>query len=793
MTLHFNIYQIEMNKYLLVFIPMFILSSCKTTEPKEQSHDPLSYIPSLEKLSGKWVSVDTVDMEPSLRNFRAQALTNKDMTSLSWFASAPYSGGYHTGVMRVNGKIPLVTHFRWQPYQALRRSVSNEMEINSATRMVVDQNIILWEVQVKNTTAGPKDFDISIDHIGFISKYPDQEWQWWYPFPTLDGQVTKRDDVIENMRDHIGTGKTSIEATVEELINGKPTKTMKKASWPSDEEILNSKNYKTTTSANQLITTDNQTKAVTGFTIVTQPDKLTTLQSGGTSSWKFSLKNAEIKTIRFAMAWGDDVNNVNRDLQKVKEGFEPLWAGVQQTWENRWKEIFQPNNSVLSDAFPILESEDTVANKVYYTGPLTMLYLMNTNLPQHKKVFLTGGPRWGASITFFWDLTEWSTLWAVVDPEMMKEQLTSWISIDPGKYYGQDNFHGKGVGNGYSANYWALFQMMRSYLTVSGDMEFLNKEIEGKTVLQHLEHYALNWKNLSIYDESKKMDDIYKLADFGDDEWNLLECVPTYKHIVPSFNAGYIWMMREIASFHEQAGNKERATELKTEADEMIQRLLKLYAGNGVWYSLYPDGRKIEVRHCLDFMFMGRYLSNDIPTNIKAEMMDFVYRELITDHWMRAQSVDDVAAKDSDRPDHGPLGAFDGWPAGTMDALVQLGYPDKALNFYHAIKPVTDEGIWAQAHELWGDHKWDKNGEVRIAKRGWHNRESSAGIAMSQVMLKNFFGFYPSVDGNPIKPNKNWNFKGKLHHVKYKGKYYTLDAIAGETKMIEETTNTLNK
>jgi hypothetical protein len=299
-----------------------------------------------------------------------------------------------------------------------------------------------------------------------------------------------------------------------------------------------------------------------------------------------------------------------------------------------------------------------------------------------------------------------------------------------------------------------------------------------------LEHYATNWQRISIYEEG--MDDTYKLADFGDDEWNLLECVPTYKHIVPSFNAGYIWMMRETAAFHRLSGNEEKATNLEAEAELMIERLLRLYAGNGVWYSLYPDGSKIEVRHCLDFMFLGRYLPEDIPANIKSEMMEFVYRELITDNWMRAQSMEDIAAKDSDRPDHGPLGAFDGWPAGTMDALVQLGFPDKALDFYHNIRPVTNEGIWAQAHEIWGEDKWEANGMVRIAKRGWHNRESSSGIAMSQVMMKNFFGFYPSVDGQPLKPNKDWSFNGKLYHVKYKGKYYTLDSTGDEVKMIEE-------
>lgn len=766
--------------YILLLIGLF---AC---DKNAHDKDITSYIPTLEKLSGQWVSVDTVDMEPSIRNFRAQALTNNDLTSLSWFASAPYAGGYHTGTFRVNNQTPRVTHFRWQPYQALRKSVSDSLELTSATRMVPNKNIILWQVEVKNTNNVSATFNIAADHIGFISKYPEQEWQWWYPYPTLTGQTTTRDDIVENMRNHIGTGITSKEDEVEELINGRPEKSLKKISWPSDQDILRSIKYTTTTNENNILISDTETNARTAYAIITIPNQQEVANAGATSHWNVSLKPGETKLIQFAMAWGDDGTIFDNELREVQNNFNAVWKGVQSEWESTWQEIFKPDNNQLSGTFPALETEDTLASKVYYTGPLTMLYLTNNNLPQHKKVFLTGGPRWGATITFFWDITEWSTLWATVDPEMMKEHLTAWVSIDPSKHFGQDNFLGGGVGNGYSANYWALFQMMRAYLTVSGDTGFLTQVIDNKTILQHLEHYALNWKRISIYDESKNMDDMYKLADFGDDEWNLLECVPTYKHIVPSFNAGYIWMMRETAHFHEQSGNRERATELRKEADEMVQRLLKLYASNGVWNSLYPDGRKIEVRHCLDFMFLGRYLPNDIPGEIKNEMMDFVYRELITDNWMRAQSMLDVAAKDSDRPDHGPLGAFDGWPAGTMDALVQLGYPEKALDFYHAIEPVTNEGIWAQAHELWGKDKWNKNSKVRIAKRGWHNRESSSGIAMSQVMLKNFFGFYPSVDGVAIKPNKSLNFTGNLYHVKYKGKYYTLQTANGNTKMIEE-------
>ncbi len=739
-----------------------------------------SLVPSLDELSPVWVSVDTVDMEPSLRNFRSQALTNKDMTSLSWLADAPYSGGYHTGTLRVGEETPVVTHFRWQPWQALRKSVQEDYTISSATRMVVDEPVILWDITLDEIRQSAP-VSVAIDHIGFMNKFPDREWQWWYPYPTLDSMTTKRDDIIENIRDHIGTGITSAETEVVELINGKPTATTKRAEWPSDLDILADDSYRTEINDGIILVTENTTGVVTGFRLFSATDSIKTYRAGATSY--FSLKDNSSR-LQYAMAWGSSRSDVLDKLGSIE--FESAWEEIETEWKNRWEAIFEPGNAIISGTFPVLETDDKKAERVYYTGPLTMLYLMNTNLPEHDKVFLTGGPRWGASITFFWDITEWSTLWATVDPEMMKQHLRSWVQIDPSSYYGKDNFGGQGVGNGYSANYWALFQMLRSYLTISGDNAFLEEVVDGKTVLEHMDHYATNWKRISIYEENSGMSETFRLADFGDDEWNLLECVPTYKHIVPSFNAGYIWMMRETAGFHRLSGDESRAAELESEAEDMVGLLLDLYAGDGVWYSLYPDGSRIEVRHCLDFMFMGRYLPDDIPESIKKEMMEFVYRELITDHWMRAQSMDDIAAADSDRPDHGPLGAFDGWPAGTMDALAQLGYPEKALDFYHKIEPVTHEGIWAQAHEIWGENKWKPSGKVRIAKRGWHNRESSAGIAMSQVMLKNFFGFYPEVEGDPIRQHENWSFDGTLYHVKYKGDYYTLRSSGNEVIMEKE-------
>jgi len=742
-------------------------------------------IPSLEEVSGIWMSADTADMEPSIRNFRGQALLNRDMSSISWLVSAPFSGGYHSGVLRIDGSTPKASMFRWFPHQGVRKGSMDGWELSSAVKMIPDQDVVMWQVSIRNDSSVARDLNLSLDMIGFISKY-EGDWQWWYPYPKLKGATTIRDDEVENVRKHIGSGRYFSEEKVVELIDGKPSSTDKVANWPSDREILDAEKYSARMHNELLLVSDAESSALTSYALVQSPDQMDVKNSGATARWTRPMEPGEQFTLSYLMGYSDREDQLLMDMSRWKTEFDTIFNSVEGIWEERWRALFEPDNQIVSGCFPVLETEDQLAKKVYYTGPLTLLYLMHTNLPEHEKVFLTGGPRWGASITFFWDITEWSSLWAVVDPEMMKEQLLAWIEIDPSIHYGKDNFGGKGVGNGYSANYWALFQMIRSYITTTRDMEFLDQKVRGKTILAHLEEYALNWEKLVPYGKPGYEDEQYQLADFGDDEWNLLECVPTYKHIVPSFNAGYIWMMRELADILDLRGDPVRADILRAKADAMTSRLLKLYAGDGVWNSLHPNGELIEVRHCLDFMFLGRYLPEDIPAGVKKEMIEFLYRELITDHWMRAQSLQDVAAKNSDRADHGPLGAFDGWPAGTMDALTRMGYPGKALDFYHAIEPVTYEGCWAQAHELWGNHKYEKNSKVRIAQRGWHNRESSGGISLSQVMLKDFFGFYPDISGKVINSPGSYSFSGKLHHVLYGEEYYTLINDHGKIEMIKE-------
>jgi hypothetical protein len=693
-------------------------------------------------------------------------------------ASAPFSQGYHTGTLRMDGRTLIANKFKWSAYQAERFKNENELIIHSQTRMVFEDRGVMWQIDFKNDGETVKEFEIEIDLIGYFGHFPG-EWEWWYPFPSQDGVGMK---FLDNILPIFANQIEELRKVRRNIGIQKPDQ-----DWPTDREILESELYQASEGDDHLLyVNDLVTGARAAFGFVQKPDGLQIKNSGGTATWKIKLKPGEVQRLQYVMAYGDEEQS-----QKVPgwlNQFDQLFHQTKSKWDHRWYEIFKPENTFLSGNVPVLETNDPRSSRVYYMGALTMLYLTHTGLPVLDRVVLTGGPRWGASIMFYWDTTQWADLYALSDPEMFKENIRGWLTLDINKHYGRDYLGGLGVGNGYVANYWAIFQMMYRYLAITRDYDFLDEVINEKTVIMHMEEMSLNWKNLSKAGQKGYEGDTYKLADFGDDPWNLLECVPSYIHVIPSFNAGYVWMMRIMSEIYAKTGNSEKSESLTTEADIMAKRVLDLYAGDGHWYALHPNNERIEIRHFMDFHFPGKYMSQDLSPNMKDEMMQFVETELLTNTWMRAQSQDDVAAPVSDRADHGPMGAYDGWPSATMEAMFNMGYEKRAADFYGAIEPVTYEGVFAQAHELWGENRANKNARVRIPERDWIVPNASCGGSYANVMIHDFFGFAPEFMGDKIlqKPNLDRGIYGTLKHVKYDDKYYTITSNKDGLHLTEE-------
>jgi hypothetical protein len=210
-----------------------------------------------------------------------------------------------------------------------------------------------------------------------------------------------------------------------------------------------------------------------------------------------------------------------------------------------------------------------------------------------------------------------------------------------------------------------------------------------------------------------------------------------------------------------------------------LPAVLSLYkSGDGVWFGLHDDGNRVELRHCVDYIYVGSALANDLTSDMRREMTDFVKRELITRHWMRAMSLKDAAACVSDRPDHGPMGAYDGWPALTLGTMWKLGFPKDAFDFYCRTAVVTKEGPFAQARGFYGPRRDQYDAPVRIAEREGCMKECISGAAFADVVVSTFFGFAPSLDGKNLlaDPRVPRPFTGKLLNLCARGKRFVISA-----------------
>lgn len=510
---------------------------------------------------------------------------------------------------------------------------------------------------------------------------------------------------------------------------------------------------------------------------------------GQFAEWQVHLAPGESREIRFLMHVEQPDKRGRADLTGA--WFDTQWARSKAVWDERWNSTFTPGNQFFSGNAPLLVTDDTAIREIYYRSVLTLLVLLRTNLWSNR-TFITSGER-AKGIVYYWDTSLFSTIFALLEPKQMKEQIKLFLEQDP---HDSDVIVFKTVRpaspnhlevpagwdlRGYAANDLSIFRLTWSYLVVTEDKEFLQEKIADQTVLERMRVLATNWKKLRLHASDE-------LADYGSAS-NLLECVPTYINKVPSFNAANVWMMRELAGILEENGDDAEARQLRAEADAMLKAVMTLYEpGKGVWASLHRDGTRVEMRHCYDFAAVGRFLAADLPANVGREMVDFVRQELLMEKWMRAQSPGDVAAANSDRPDHGPMGAYDAWPAVTVDAMCRLGHWNPAVSFLRRTQAAVYEGVYAQAHEFYGARRRERDAPVRIAQRQSCMRECTGGGAFAETVVCTLFGYPTELGGAPtlMNPDIARGFNGELRHLYRGARRFTIQSGKTGLHMREE-------
>ncbi len=528
---------------------------------------------------------------------------------------------------------------------------------------------------------------------------------------------------------------------------------------------------------------------VTVICPATKPDTVTNDNGIIHWRWNVSLSAAGTNEIEFVAGDGHaaDAPKVQADVMRWSANFSKEFDRFKQCWEQRWADAFTPGNHHFSGSLPVLVTDNAALKRNYYMGILTLLELERTQFPVTPRSFITSGER-APGTQYYWDASMQTTVWALLEPAGMKATLRRWLvqNVRSGSFIfitGTNGFDTNKYDHitGYAFNACTIFKTALDYLRITGDLAFLDEKLaDGKTVLERMDEIATDWQTLVLPDSP--------LANYGENG-NLLECAPAYINRVASANAQNIWMMREAAKLQELKGSMLRAQALDRDAQILLPAVLRLYkTGDGIWYGLHNDGKRVELRHCVDFIYVGNALADDLTPVMRHEMTGFVERELLMRDWMRAMSLKDAAAALSDLPDNGPMGAYDGWPALTVGTMWRLGSPGDAFAFYCRTAGVTTEGPFAQAREFYGPQRGQYNAPVRIAEREGCMKECISGVAFADVVVGTFFGFVPSVDGKNILADLQTPrpFTGKLLHVSFRGERFTISAGEKGASVLKE-------
>jgi len=670
----------------------------------------LAGVPSLDELAGEWQDAASVRSLPALAGGAGAAQCARDVLAINNVSFPPLTMSFDSGALLINSKKTKLERTRWFPYQVARAGSAGSLGVETYVRMPYEKPGLLFHILLTNRADELQSFELKIHLNATTSRY--QRWGWGVPRE----KSTDRFSAVAN-----ADGRTlSLKDSRGELANC--------------------------------------------FGFARKPDQLLAQKGGGLAVWQLKLPAHGSATVDYVLAFGEKDADVALLAGKWAGHFDDVFAQVKTDWQKRFDAMFTPGNRYFSGHLPTLVTRDEQLRKVYYVSAVSLLSVCRTTFPLAPRVYVSNAPECNGIMEYFWDMREFATTVALLDPVMLKQYLRGWLAKDIYKGYAQEFLTGTLEGPWYSANDFSVFILLNAYLNVTDDRAFLGETINGQTVAERMTAIATNWKRLVKPGRT--------LADYGEAP-NLLECVPTYIHEVPSFNAANVWMMRRVAAIDEAQGNSAAAAELRAEADRLLPAVLALYEpGQGVWDSLHRDGTRVQMRHVFDFATIGLTIKDDLTPQTRSEMVAFVERELLTDHWMRAQSLSDPAADKSDRPDHGPMGAFSSWPAETLLVLCEFGEYGKALDFIHRIAAVTEEGPFSQSRELMGK---TPDAPVRIATRGMQTYNASNGSSFMEAVICGFFGYQPDF----LKPKLTLSsarrgFEGSLLNIHQGGHQWNI-------------------
>lgn len=497
------------------------------------------------------------------------------------------------------------------------------------------------------------------------------------------------------------------------------------------------------------------------------------VEGGNLLQYHLTLTPGATKELHFATAIAEDAATANSMHDRLQANFSQLESQSQRRFEQLLNSAFTPGNSDFSGHLPRLHTESETLWNLYNNGLRNLLTARRRSPDSaYGPTLLTLSGHVLPTLSFPWDTALSSLSLALLDPQPLCNLVEIWFQRDMHQHLATDYVTGEAVGPWYAVNDMAIVRCAQDYLRVTGDFQWLKKQVGDKPVLDHLLYHATYWKKLAGKSG---------LADYGGIQ-NLLEVVSTYIHEVAGMNAGNVSSMRFVADLLDRSGRSQEAAQLRSEASALAKRIndLLYVKGKGWWCCGQPDGSFIEVRHCYDFLAVLDNMGEDLSESQKREMAHFFWSQLASKKWMRALASGDPDATWNVRPDHSCLGAYTAWPPECAKGLLKIDDPARVATWLAEVAKAGNQGPIGQAHFVEDVVPPLKGGAYKASNDAPYIEDWCAisGGAFIDMVIESIFGVEPSLHaGLHAKPRlAAFDANARLENIHYQGAEYSVSA-----------------
>lgn len=613
-----------------------------------------------------------------------------DVFDIKRFHSAPFSGTNRLTVL-IDGKPVVLKSYEWRPSEVLRSGRSGNLQVETLLTPAVDQRGFLLTARLTNQ--GDKEVTVPIRLAFQGNLNQTQVWRFSPPKSKI----------------HLAQAKAPKDKQSDRIL------------------LKNNQGHVA------LVTDLPDAEA--------KKDKKETILAG-----ELKLSPGKSAEFHLAIAVGENGGKAMKVAEAILAKPTETIVSSRQYWSDQIEKLYKHFPRITSDNQKLVD---------FYDRGLLDLPLARWEMPGFvlSPHYSTAGIDGGALCCYIWDFAYGSRMNPLYDPEAVRAHLTQHLKSKPMEHYAFSPLDGTPIGPHYSYNQYSIIRIIYYYVTMTGDVAFLDKKVDGKTILEHVIAHATYGD-----DPSKPV----ALIDYGNNK-NLLELKRTknYEGYVPSPNAERCWSYQAADELSALA--KKPSPKLSKRADALAKLLVEeLWSDSDGWFLTRDKEGKPHLCYSIQIFDLLRFDILD-EAKQKAILGHLNDKEFLSKYGVHSLSKKDPGYDPKD-VDWGGPGIYTGDAPELICDLYESGHPKEAgdllrrILWWSQVLPYYPQAIHADRIE------YRKNGRANLQN----------GAMVAEALIFGVLGLNVTTDGTvSIRPylppdTKSLEFKNvRIHDLKF--------------------------